>query len=601
MPGKPNNKLQYLNGLNEKDFLFLVADILSIHYNHKIVKIVDGTGDGRRDIFSVDQHGNNVITQCKFHFDFNKTSGSRETDEIVITLNKFGYNQGFFCTSGKLSPQSKREYLDNYKNFSLNWLEGHEIVDIVLENSILRKIWFENERIHLINNRITVPFILRKLPEDILYDYKFPSHLTILNEVSLAIEKDKLINPRQLHPLNHLDIRKAGNSFGNAIGHHATLEQNVNFHSIDKAKEEILNTICNDKDMQIEKSFISIRFGIPYFPEQEESYRNFKFEKFNLPINSETYIIYKDSIMEEYDFLIDVNEDWKLPDRIHMSQLNDLCYYNQQQDFVFYLEYTCMVNKDLHPHVERQMEIKKVIWSKSLFIISENKQDDLFSDYQPDESYTYTTNTKLLCWIHPTPAIYPADVNEFENSLKHEEFEVLKKEIINTAKRNSLDIIDWEKASKIIAINNDDPFPKDPKTTYRLVDIFEKFYTIPSPINPKNRSFNFECVFKIAEHEDQLLNEKIDALGDLLDSVDNPDYYNFTIDDQPNNSIFLRALYTPPYDLCLSTLDNLNILSKEVEYSFEMTEKIIKNIFPKTVRYTNDYWLEELGIFLKRD
>ena len=54
----------------------------------------------------------------------------------------------FFCTSGKLSPQSKREYLDNYPDFELNWLEGHEIVDIVLEDTILRKIWFENEKIH---------------------------------------------------------------------------------------------------------------------------------------------------------------------------------------------------------------------------------------------------------------------------------------------------------------------------------------------------------------------------------------------------------------------------------------------------------------------
>ena len=431
MPGRPKDKLKYLNGLNEKDFLYLIADILNLHYNHSNIKIMDGTGDGKRDIFSIDQKGNRVITQCKFHYDFSKTSGSSETDEIVIALNKFGYNHGFFCTSGKLSPQSKREYSDNYKNFSLNWIEGHEMVDIVLENPTLRRIWFENEKIHLIDNRISIPFILRKLPEGILFEYNFPDSLALQNEIHLKIKQREFINPRQLRPLNHLDIRKSKNAFGSEIGYCATIEKNVNFNSINDTKEEILNILLNDTNFQFEDSYVSIRFGIPYFPEQEESYRNFKAEKFNLPINSETYVVYKDAFIDEYDFLIDVTDDWKLPDRIHMSQLDNFCYYNQEQDFVFYLEYTCEVSKDLHPHIVRQIEIEKVIWSKSLFIIVDNNSEELFADYPPDELYNYTNIHKLFCWIHPTPMIHPADVIEFENTLNNDKFESLKTTLIS--------------------------------------------------------------------------------------------------------------------------------------------------------------------------
>jgi len=601
MPGRPKDKLKYLNGLNEKDFPFLIADILNLHYNHSNIKIMDGTGDGKRDIFSIDQKGNRVITQCKFHYDFSKTSGSSETDEIVIALNKFGYNHGFFCTSGKLSPQSKREYSDNYINFSLNWIEGHEMVDIVLENPTLRRIWFENEKIHLIDNRISIPFILRKLPEGILFEYNFPDSLALQNEIHLKIKQREFINPRQLHPLNHLDIRKSKNAFGREIGYCATIEKNVNFNSINDAKEEILNILLNDTNFQFEDSYVSIRFGIPYFPEQEESYRNFKAEKFNLPINSETYVVYKDAFIDEYDFLIDVTDDWKLPDRIHMSQLDNFCYYNQEQDFVFYLEYTCEVSKDLHPHIVRQIEIEKVIWSKSLFIIVDNNSDELFADYPPDELYIYTNIHKLFCWIHPTPMIHPADVIEFENSLKNDEFELLKTTIINVAHQNNLEIIDWQKASKIIAINNDDPFPSNPKTTYRLVDIFEEFDTIPSPINPESRLFIFECVFFLSEHNDLLLKERINSLEELFDGIGNANHYNFTIDDQTTNSIFLRAVYNPAYKLHLSTLENLKILNKDAQQSFENIEKKVKKIFPKANRYTNDYWFEELGVFLKRD
>lgn len=180
----------------------------------------------------------------------------------------------------------------------------------------------------------------------------------------LEIKQKQFINPRQLYPLNDLDIRKSKNAFGNVIGYCATIEKNVNFNSINDVEEDILNILVNDTNIQFENSYVSVRFGIPYFPEQEESYRNFKAEKFNLPVNSEIYVVYKDTFIDEYDFLIDVNEDWKLSDRIHMSQLNDLCYYNLKQNFLFYLEYTFEASKDLYPHIGRKIEIKKGIWSK---------------------------------------------------------------------------------------------------------------------------------------------------------------------------------------------------------------------------------------------
>lgn len=602
MAGKPSEKLKYLSGLNEKDFPFLIGDILSVHYKHNNVKVMDGTGDGKRDIFSLDPQGNKVITQCKFHYDFTKTSGSSETDEIVIALNKFSYTNGFFCTSGKLSPQSKREYLDNYKNFNLNWLEGHEIVDIVLENNILRKIWFENEKIHLVNNKVSIPFILRKLPEDKLFEYEFSKNLTLSKGVVLGIDNNKHIDPRQLFPLNQLNIRESVGVYGsNAKGYVATLVEDIHFNSINDAKEEILKMFDNRNDDEFMYSYLAIRFGIPYFSEKEELYLSYKNEKFNLPENSETYILNKNCTITEYDFLIEVNFDWKLPDRIQMSQLDNYCFYNREIDIVFYLEYTCEANKNLHPHVESILEVKKVIWSKSLFLIVNESSEALVNTFHPDELYSYGSTDKLLCWIHPTPMIYSADINQFENTLYHEEFEVLKKEIIDFANLNNLEIIDWEKASKIISLNSEDPFPKNPETTYRLVDIFERFDSIPSPIKPENRLFNFECVFVISNQNDYLLEEKISSLGILLDDIKNVELYNLTIDDQTNYSVFLRVIYTPIYQLHLSTKDNLEYLKKDVKIAFDELEKLIKSVFTEGHRYTNNYWFEELGIFLDRD
>lgn len=596
MPGKPLDKLKYLKGLDEKNFPYLIGDILNIHYNHSSVKIVDGTGDGKRDIFSIDPLGNSVITQCKFHYDFTKTSGSSETDELIIALNKFSYNNGFFCTSGKLSPQSKREYLDNYKNFTLNWLEGHEIVDIVLENTILKRIWFEGEKIHLINNQICIPFILRKLPEDINFEFSFLKDSFSNNQINLKIKEHHYINPRQLYPLNNLSVKKAKNTFGNyALGYLAILSGNTSLNLIKDTKQKILNEINNN--IHFEDSYIAVRFGIPYHLEIGDNHMVFKDERFYLPISCETFILYKNKILNEYDFLINVSSHWKLPERISISQLDNFCYYNNDQDITFYLEYYSKAEKDLNPHIEVQLEIEKIIWSKSIFIIVNNDSEVIF-ELSPDLSYKYGSNEKLLCWIYPSPLMYSADINEFENFLVDKNFENLKITLTNIALQNKLQVIDWKMASRIATLNEDNPFPENPQISYRMIDIFEEFNKISSPIKPDNRIFNFECVFRVCERDYNLLSTNIKSLETLLKKNYNSNDFKFEFDDDTNYFIFLRILQTPSYDANISTFENLEILTKVVNDINNETEKIIKSFFPQAIRYTKKYWLEELGIFL---
>ncbi|MDB9836786.1 restriction endonuclease, partial [Flavobacteriaceae bacterium] len=380
MPGKPKDKLKYLESIDEFDFPYLIADILSSHFNHYNVRVVDGTGDGKRDVFSINRKGEKVVTQCKYHYDMGKTSGTRETDEIAIALNKFKCNIGFFCTSGKLSPQSKREYLDNYPDFELNWLEGHEIVDIVLEDTILRKIWFENEKIHLTKSCVSIPFIFRKLPDDsslepvISYDFKLP------NEIRVVVKEKSLFSPNQFRPFNDLDIRKSGGSFGNTFAFEIKLAGKINYNSIDDIKTQIVEQVSKESTLQFPDSYVAIRFGIPHLSEENDSFRKYKVEKSNFPINSETYLIKDGQIQEEYDFLIETGDDWKRPYRISMSQLSDFRFYNRDLDLVFNMYYTCAAKEDLHPHVTRNIEIEKILWKKSIFVSGERNIIEEFTE-----------------------------------------------------------------------------------------------------------------------------------------------------------------------------------------------------------------------------
>jgi hypothetical protein len=48
----------------------------------------------------------------------------------------------------------------------------------------------------------------------------------------------------------------------------------------------------------------------------------------------------------------------------------------------------------------------------------------------------------------------------------------------------------------------------------------------------------------------------------------------------------------------VSCLDNLELLEKEAESIYDKIEEIVKSVFSEASRFTNNYWFEELGVFL---
>lgn len=599
MSGKPKDKLKYLESLDENDFPYLVADILTHHYSHQNVKVVDGPGDGKRDLFSVNQHGEKVITQCKYHYDFSKTCGSSETDEIVLALNKFGCNTGFFCTSGKLSPQSKREYLDNYPQFDLIWLEGHEIVDIVIQDPVLNRTWFLEERIHLVHNHISIPFILRRLPEDVPIDLPKDIQVNNISDVNIEFDDRCILKPTQFYPYSGLDIKVSGQNHGTLWGNEMKLSGKVNLSTIAKLKSDLLQTLANADSLRFENSYTAVRFGVPY--QADPNKPSYAQPSTPLPISSETWIINQGGCVDEYDFLIEMPNNWERPERISMSQLSNFCFYNSVQDTVFFIYYNCIADKELHPHVRQSLEVDKIIWKKSLFLSCSKDIISEFEQFSPDYTFNYGPNGVLFAWMHPRPIFYSADIKQFEKELVHEEFDNLKSSILNHSNSFDTEVLDWKKASHVASINDYEPFPENPETSYRIVDIFEKFDTIPSPIKPEKREFIYECVWSISDHSDNSFEQTINNFGNdpALEKLDENFQINFEIDKETNSTIYIKLSYWPPVAPHKSTKDNMSELDSEVNNIFSIGEKILLKYFPDTKRCTNFYWFMELGVFLK--
>src|SRR5215213_1678388 len=110
----PSDQLAALSrNLTPRLLTELVSDILTI-WGQTNIRITDGPGDGCRDIHSIDREKQKTLSLCKFHQDISKTVSSKEMGELPMGMVKLGYAKGVFVTNGEISPQAKREFLDNY-------------------------------------------------------------------------------------------------------------------------------------------------------------------------------------------------------------------------------------------------------------------------------------------------------------------------------------------------------------------------------------------------------------------------------------------------------------------------------------------------------
>ena len=160
-----NSKITSLRKLNSQKFVELIADFL-YRDGHSDIKIVDGPGDGCRDIHSMTRNGEKHLTQCKFYNDLLKTVSSREISDLPVGMVKLDYKKGLFATTARISPQAKREFLNDYPGLDLNFIEGKEITRIVFNDLILRAVWYDDKSIDRVSYQIIASFIARDLSED---------------------------------------------------------------------------------------------------------------------------------------------------------------------------------------------------------------------------------------------------------------------------------------------------------------------------------------------------------------------------------------------------------------------------------------------------
>lgn len=162
----PGSVATALTGLDPKLLVRLVRDLFVMR-GHTYVRETDGPGDASRDVFSVSRYGRRHLCQCKYHADPAKAVTNNEVGELVLGLLKHGYRSGTFITNARITSAAKRELLDNYPAFEIEFLDGQELFSEVIGNEVLRLLWVEGEKVTLVSTRVALPIIARVHDGDI--------------------------------------------------------------------------------------------------------------------------------------------------------------------------------------------------------------------------------------------------------------------------------------------------------------------------------------------------------------------------------------------------------------------------------------------------
>jgi len=611
----PEDVPRFLAGLNPESLARLAADIRASR-GHKQIKIVDGPGDGGRDIHSVDASGNKHITQCKYHEDLQRAATSREVGELPLALVKLGYTRGLFVTNARVSPQTKREFLDNYPALDLDFLEGTGVIAAVLSDTVLRALWYDGTSIEQVTSILVVPCVGRDLQRD--------SNASIVDHDDTGGWEQPLnhdgsafnvrVVPRTvlidgLAPYRPPSIRTTSEGWWPVIrGAEVLVSGPLSIGSIEDlivAAEALVDAViaaqARDRD-------IAVRYGTPVLAPLGGKDAECRLVMETGPATS---VIVAGEVSTEYEWLLPSREaGWYRPSRISALIANWVRWYNHIWDVCLDLQVLSELGTNAKGSIEEQRAFIEKAWGESLFYLVEPDKVAAFDGTDippPSETYDWFDGRVLCAWLHGNLAegFRPLLVEPEEEvdddwqdpfAVDPVAFNRLKSSIQESLAGTTAQSIAPHKARDMIAAVSRDPFPSTEKMIYRSVDLITSYRDIPSPILPSSRLAFFEVCWEVPVRS---------ASPELIDYIKSRVSIEF-----PSLGSQLR------YDR--ETLDGRCYLFGRIEVETGLgqlaTDQAIGQLLPQLGEYlarveillaeseaggkrcTREYWMQEIGV-----
>lgn len=539
---------RFLHKLNEASLLDLCADILAI-VGHTNIRITDGPGDGQRDIHSIDSDGKKCLTQSKYHRDLNQSVSAKELGEVVLGMVRLGYGKGLFITSAKISPQAKRDCLNDYPNYSVDYLEGWEIVRKVFENLILKAIWYDGQSLEKISYTIIVPLLARDLETDKPLPLLHP-HADILDgnkftagrsEIQIKLQRSKT-STQVFGEYRSPKIKTFGELGSSQVSvTEAILSGVLYLEDVNDIMPILGNEIVDHvRNLNAGKIHFAILLGKPSLTPLGGEASGARIELHDF--EPKTLVYHQGNTSSEIDWILPSKDlGWVLPQRPSVSQAEWIRWYNLTNDLCLDVLIHCPPSDQIKWQFVEQRNFVMKWWKESLFMLVPSilvknwKENNIV---EPTKSYTSDKDTSLCIWLHPTLS---SPIVEFPIESEHEPWEPsFSKDNLNEVKndlqkiRSSIEgfggtLIDPEKARHMVAIHDHDPYPDVEIAEFQARHLAYDVYTVPTPIDPASRRFQFSvCWLVKTKTELKAMNDF--ELDELLSKLRERKYSGFEVE-----------------------------------------------------------------------
>jgi len=401
---------EFLINLDERKLLDLIYDLLALD-RHSQIKITDGPGDGQRDIHSVDKNGNKLLIQSKYHSDLSHSASSTELGQIIQGMGRLGYKKGLFITNAKISAPAKRDCLNAFPEYSIDFIDGLELVKRVLDNLILKAIWYDGISINKVNYILRIPAVARDLEKDKPFSIidSLEGHKIIArighSDVQLRYQKN-LMNTTVFGQYRSPKV-KTVSEFDSFRIHLTEIIVEGTIHLADI--EDILSWIgikiiefCKI-EYPLKKHFV-ILLGTPSL-----SPLGGEISGDRLPLDNIDRIsmVFHENIVErEEEWLIpSETEGWLLPRNPPTSQLSEVCWYNQKSDLCFRVSIISPPSEETKWQIEMRNTYFTHWWNQSLFMLVPEDLTLVWKEktglVEPSKWYCWYEGKHLGVWCHP--------------------------------------------------------------------------------------------------------------------------------------------------------------------------------------------------------
>jgi Restriction endonuclease len=572
-PGKNDQKRKLLESLTPTDFPSLIGDILYFSKGHRHVRIMDGPGDGCRDIKSDDKDGVSVLTQCKYVVDPAKGIGSADANEIIVALTKFGGQRGILASTGRFSPQLKREFTDNFPSLHLDWIEGTDVVDEVFSNPILFRVWVTGSAIGRETIFVKIPFFVRGALNDAPVEQADEN----LGE-GLLIEGTCSVDIAALEPFRPPEAVGWSESFARSVWGAAVLCQHPpDLHELERLHMQMLN-----KKFGTATEVATVRFGSPYLVPT----KNPEFEKgFPIPgFNARSYIVRPEkTATPEQDYLLLNSDDWIWPDHLSVAE-GDWGNWqtNNNQRWCHIEVFNPAFPKSNQSHICRligESKRRELHESKALFITATiDVCHEIASRclVQPDIRCPNGPGGELLGWTFS----------------KREQSESDRKSVLEALQiENSHRLLDLEDAIHLTSRSDDPIVPEPGGETYYPAQLVWDYENLPSPQYLKGRSCNFIEFWWVPVD--------VDTASKILDSMsfDLPNEWHIWVDCKRGpitKQTFPMFSVGIPCTLELSSSELVEEVSSQVDDVFQQIAQRLRDVWPDARCATSEFWEQEV-------